>query len=66
MHTAKTIQDKAFDSEEHARIHATKISAENVVYIILTADQYFVSGSKNIQPYEKLVATYTHGKACGR
>jgi hypothetical protein len=61
----KTLQDKAFDNEENAKMYAAEVSAGSVVYIILTAGQFFVSGSKNIQPYETLIATYTHGKACG-
>ena len=57
----KTMQDKAFDTEESARVYAAQASAESIIYIILTADQYFVSTSKKIQPYEKLIDTYAYG-----
>jgi hypothetical protein len=60
----KTFTDKSFESEQAARDYAATVSEGNTIYVILTADQYFVSASKSIQPYEKLVAAYIHGRLC--
>jgi len=59
---AKTI-DSSFSTEQAAREYASKASGENRsrLYIILTGDEYFVTSTKDVQPYEKLIASYVSG-----
>jgi len=55
--------DSSFSTEQAAREYASKESGANRsrLYIILTADEYFVTSTKDVQPYEKLIASYIGG-----
>ncbi len=61
MHNS--ITDNSFTTEQAAREHAAKMSSESHarVYIILAGDEYFVTATKNVQSYEKLIASYLNG-----
>ncbi len=59
----KNTPDQAFELEPAARQYAATISEKEKLRcnIILTGDLFFVTTSKNIQPYEKLVGSYLNG-----
>ncbi len=55
--------DNSFFNEQAAREYAAQASEANRsrLYIILTGDEYFVASTKDVQPYEKLIASYASG-----
>lgn len=55
--------DNSFLTEHAAREYAAQASgiSRGRLYIILAGDEYFVSATKNVQSYEKLVASYVCG-----
>lgn len=59
----KNTQDQSFQAETEAREHAAAMSqVEKLRWnIILSGDLFFVTTSKNIQPYEKLIGSYFNG-----
>jgi len=55
--------DSSFLNEEAAREYAAKASEANHsrLHIILAGDEYFVTSTKDVQPYEKFIASYSGG-----
>lgn len=60
----KTTPDQTFELETAAKQYAATISKKKKLRwnIILTGDFFFVTTSKNIQSYEKLVGSYLNGR----
>jgi len=54
----------SYKTEQIAREKAAQISMSNNSpwYIILTGEMYFITDTKNVQPYETLVACYLCGQ----
>ncbi len=57
------VTDNSFLTEQAAREYAAQASgiSRGRLYIILAGDEYFVSATKNVQSYEKLIASYLCG-----
>jgi hypothetical protein len=57
--------DSSFITEQAARDYAAQqtSASRSRLYIILTADKYFVTATKDVQPYEKLIASFVNGMA---
>ena len=55
--------DSSFSTEQDARDYAEDASSanHNHLHIILAGDEYFVTSTKNVQSYEKLIASYVNG-----